>query len=121
MIVFDDADVAQAAEGIAIAGYFNAGQDCTAATRVLAGPRVHDDFVAALAEQARRTPAPARRTTATSLYGPLNNANQLDAGQRLPRAHARPRDASSPAATGRATAATSSSRRSSTACARTTR
>ncbi len=39
VIVFDDADVAAAAEAIAIAGYFNAGQDCTAATRVLAGAR----------------------------------------------------------------------------------
>ena len=38
VIVFDDADPAKAAEAIAIAGYFNAGQDCTAATRVLAGP-----------------------------------------------------------------------------------
>src|SRR4051795_12822913 len=48
VVVFDDADVAAAAEGIAMAGYFNAGQDCTAATRVLAGPRVHDDFLSAL-------------------------------------------------------------------------
>ncbi|MGA3149352.1 MAG: aldehyde dehydrogenase family protein, partial [Acidimicrobiales bacterium] len=38
VVVFDDADVAAAAEGIAVGGYFNAGQDCTAATRVLAGP-----------------------------------------------------------------------------------
>src|SRR5262249_24059590 len=52
VIVFDDADIAAAAETIAVAGYFNAGQDCTAATRVLAGPGVHDDFVAALTEQA---------------------------------------------------------------------
>src|SRR5262249_43712380 len=52
VIVFDDADPAKAAEAIAIAGYFNAGQDCTAATRVLAGPRVHDEFVGALVEQA---------------------------------------------------------------------
>ena len=52
VIVFDDADIEAAAEGIAGAGYFNAGQDCTAATRVLAGPGVHDDFVAALTEQA---------------------------------------------------------------------
>src|ERR1700733_12089369 len=51
VVVFDDADPAKAAEAIAIAGYFNAGQDGTAATRVLAGPRVHDDFVAALVEQ----------------------------------------------------------------------
>jgi betaine-aldehyde dehydrogenase len=55
VIVFDDADLELAAENIAIAGYFNAGQDCTAATRVLAGPRVHDDFVSALSEQAKST------------------------------------------------------------------
>src|SRR6266705_3282603 len=48
VIVFDDADIEAAVEGIAVAGYFNAGQDCTAATRVLAAPRIHDDFVAAL-------------------------------------------------------------------------
>ncbi len=77
VIVFDDADVEAAAEAIAGAGYFNAGQDCTAATRVLAAPGVHDDFVAALTEQAKNT------TTGTPNgsdpdYGPLNNANQLD-------------------------------------------
>jgi betaine-aldehyde dehydrogenase len=55
VIVFDDADVEAAAEGIAGAGYFNAGQDCTAATRVLAGPGVHDGFVEALTEQAKGT------------------------------------------------------------------
>ena len=53
VLVFPDADMARAAEGIATAGYFNAGQDCTAATRVLAAPGVHDELVAALAEQAR--------------------------------------------------------------------
>jgi betaine-aldehyde dehydrogenase len=76
VIVFDDADLAGAAEAIAIAGYFNAGQDCTAATRVLAGSRIHDDFVAALTEQARatKTGTPA---DADAAYGPLNNANQL--------------------------------------------
>ncbi|HET9500385.1 MAG TPA: gamma-aminobutyraldehyde dehydrogenase [Marmoricola sp.] len=77
VIVFDDADVAAAAEGIAGAGYFNAGQDCTAATRVLAGPRVHDDFLAALTEQARstRTGMPDDEDV---LYGPLNNPQQLE-------------------------------------------
>jgi betaine-aldehyde dehydrogenase len=45
VIVFDDADVATAAEWIQVAGFFNSGQDCTAATRVLAGPRVYDDLV----------------------------------------------------------------------------
>ena len=76
-LVFDDADPAAAAEGIAVAGYFNAGQDCTAATRVLAGPRVYDDMVAALTEQATGTvTGPPSNTDA--LYGPLNNATQLD-------------------------------------------
>jgi betaine-aldehyde dehydrogenase len=76
VMVFDDADVEAAAEGIAGAGYFNAGQDCTAATRVLAGPGVHADFVAALTEQARgtRTGAPDQDVT----YGALNNQDQLD-------------------------------------------
>jgi betaine-aldehyde dehydrogenase len=74
-IVFDDADVAAAAEGIAAAGYFNAGQDCTAATRVLAGPRVHNDFLDALVEQAKGTTTGGLDVEAD--YGPLNNANQL--------------------------------------------
>ena len=79
VVVFDDADLESAAENIAIAGYFNAGQDCTAATRVLAAPGIHDDFVAALSEQARST-----RTTFENGAGdedamvpPVNNANQL--------------------------------------------
>jgi betaine-aldehyde dehydrogenase len=74
VLVFDDADVEAAAEGIAGAGYFNAGQDCTAASRVLAGPRIHDDLVAALAEEARRTRTgpPADEPD----YGPLNNPDQ---------------------------------------------
>jgi len=77
VVVFDDADIEKAAEGIALAGYFNAGQDCTAATRVLAGPGVHDDFVAAITEQAKntRTGLPDDEDV---LYGALNNANQLD-------------------------------------------
>ena len=77
VIVFDDADIEAAAEGIAGAGYFNAGQDCTAATRVLAGPGVHDEFVAALTEQARNTRT-GMPDDADVLYGPLNNANQLE-------------------------------------------
>jgi betaine-aldehyde dehydrogenase len=76
VVVFDDADLAAAAEAIAVAGYFNAGQDCTAATRVLAGPGIHDDFVAALTEQAAgtRTGGPDDEDV---LYGPLNNDTQL--------------------------------------------
>jgi betaine-aldehyde dehydrogenase len=77
VIVFDDADPEKAAEAIAIAGYFNAGQDCTAATRVLAGPRVHDDFVAALAEQAKGQTVGGPDVLDAD-FGPLNNASQLD-------------------------------------------
>jgi betaine-aldehyde dehydrogenase len=75
VVIFDDADVEAAAEAIAVAGYFNAGQDCTAATRVLAGPGVHDDFVAALTEQAKNTKT--GRPDEDVAYGALNNANQL--------------------------------------------
>ena len=77
VIVFDDADPAKAAEAIAIAGYFNAGQDCTAATRVLAGPGVHEDFVAALVEQAKGQTV-AGPDVPDADFGPLNNASQLD-------------------------------------------
>ncbi|MCW2754922.1 MAG: aldehyde dehydrogenase [Marmoricola sp.] len=77
VIVFDDADVAKAAEGIAGAGLFNAGQDCTAATRVLVGAGIHDDFVAALAEAAQGMPTGMPDDEST-YYGPLNNQGQLD-------------------------------------------
>jgi betaine-aldehyde dehydrogenase len=78
VIVFDDADIESAVEGIGIAGYFNAGQDCTAATRVLVHRDIHDEFVAALTAWARdnaRTGAPSADDI---LFGPVNNANQLE-------------------------------------------
>ena len=76
VVVFDDADIAAAAEGISTAGFFNAGQDCTAATRVLVAPKVYDDFVAALAAAAAaiKTGMPDDDEV---LYGPVNNASQL--------------------------------------------
>ena len=77
VIVFDDADPAKAAEAIAIAGYFNAGQDCTAATRVLAGPGVHDSFVEALVEQAKGQTVGGPDNLEAD-FGPLNNAAQLE-------------------------------------------
>ncbi len=77
VIVFDDADPASAAEGIAGAGYFNAGQDCTAATRVLASPGVHADLLAALVERAEGTAVGGLENEDVD-YGPLNNANQLE-------------------------------------------
>ncbi len=76
VVVFDDADIEAAAEAIAVAGYFNAGQDCTAATRVIAAPGVYQDFVAALTEQAKGTGVGGPDATDV-LFGPVNNANQL--------------------------------------------
>ena len=76
VVVFADADLESAAAAIALAGYFNAGQDCTAATRVLVEAKVYEKFVALLADQATnevKTGGP----TEDVLYGPLNNANQL--------------------------------------------
>ena len=76
VVVFDDVDVAKAAAGIAMAGFFNAGQDCTAATRVLAAPRVYADLVDALAERARSQVVGAPDDADVDL-GPLNSSNQL--------------------------------------------
>jgi len=76
VVVFDDADPVAVAEAIAVAGYFNAGQDCTAATRVLAAPRIHDDLVAGLAGQAAKT-VTGPPAAADAFYGPLNNPDQL--------------------------------------------
>ena len=76
VVVFADANLEAAAEGIAIAGYFNAGQDCTAATRVIVEEAAYEKFVALLAEQAKviKTGSPDEDV----LFGPVNNANQLD-------------------------------------------
>jgi len=77
VVVFDDVDIAAAAEGIAIGGFFNAGQDCTAATRVLVGPKAYGDFVDAIAEEARNTII-GQRDNEDALFGPVNNVNQLE-------------------------------------------
>jgi betaine-aldehyde dehydrogenase len=76
VVVFDDADPASAARMIADAGYYNAGQDCTAATRVIAGPGIAADLTDALAERARglRTGG---RDRPDADFGPLNNPAQL--------------------------------------------
>ena len=80
VVVFNDADIPAAVEWLAVAGYFNAGQDCTAATRVLVQEGIYDEFVSALAEQARAT-----ETTAgvgpshpDALVPPVNNSAQLE-------------------------------------------
>jgi len=76
VIVFDDADMTATAAGIASAAYFNAGQDCTAATRVLAGPGIAADLTDALAEQAAKTTVGGLDVPGAD-YGPLNNPAQL--------------------------------------------
>ncbi|WP_042430471.1 gamma-aminobutyraldehyde dehydrogenase [Streptacidiphilus anmyonensis] len=76
VVVFEDADIPAAVEGISVAGYFNAGQDCTAATRVLVHESIHDEFVAQLAKAAAETKT-GQPDDEDVLYGPLNNANQL--------------------------------------------
>jgi betaine-aldehyde dehydrogenase len=80
VIVFDDADVEAAAEWLAVAGYFNAGQDCTAATRVLVAEKVYDDFVGALAQQAKglTTTFDNGPSDPDALVPPVNNAAQLE-------------------------------------------
>jgi betaine-aldehyde dehydrogenase len=77
VIVFDDADLDAAAETIAECGYFNAGQDCTAACRVLAGPSVYDEVVNGLAEQASGRVVGDTAAPDTTL-GPLISASQRD-------------------------------------------
>jgi betaine-aldehyde dehydrogenase len=77
VIVFDDADVELAVAGIAAAGYFNAGQDCTAATRVLVQAGIHDEFVAALVAYAAENTRVGAPHEAGAFFGPVNNATQL--------------------------------------------
>ena len=77
VVVFNDADLAAAAEGIAIAGFFNAGQDCTAATRVLVQAGVYDEMVKLLADQATNQIAMGMPSEDV-LVGPVNNKNQFD-------------------------------------------
>lgn len=76
VVVFEDADIAKTVSGVSEAGFFNAGQDCTAATRVLVHESIHDEFVTALAKAAADTKT-GQPDDDDVAYGPLNNANQL--------------------------------------------
>lgn len=80
VIVFDDADLGAAAEGIATAAYFNAGQDCTAATRVLASASIAADLTAALAEQAEGATTTFGRPAGDedAWVPPVNNEQQME-------------------------------------------
>jgi betaine-aldehyde dehydrogenase len=77
VIVFDDADLEAVVEGVKVGGYFNAGQDCTAATRVLAGPKIHDGFVSGIADAARSLKV-GDPTDETTEMGPLVSADQRE-------------------------------------------
>lgn len=76
-IVFPDANLDKAASGIVAGAFFNAGQDCTAATRVLVHSSVHDEFVAALVEKAKTDARTGPPHEEGMLYGPLSSAAQL--------------------------------------------
>ena len=76
VIVFDDADIDDVVPKIAAVGYYNAGQDCTAATRVIASAKRYDDIVAGLAEQAKRLVLGDVLSPRTTM-GPVNSAGQL--------------------------------------------
>ncbi len=77
IIVFDDADLDLAAETLRFAGYWNSGQDCTAATRVIAGPGVYDKFVSTLADQVR-----------TIKWGDPAEGDDIEMGSLIAQAHA---------------------------------
>ncbi len=77
VVVFDDVSMESALETIAGTGYYNAGQDCTAATRVLASDGVYDDVVSGLAEQARGLVLGDTLSAQTTL-GPVNSARQRE-------------------------------------------
>jgi betaine-aldehyde dehydrogenase len=77
VIVFADADLQKAAAQIVVAGFFNAGQDCTAATRILVHESVHDEFVAILTAEVKANAITGDPSRDDILFGPVNNVNQL--------------------------------------------
>lgn len=77
VIVFQDADLQKAVAQIVVAGYFNAGQDCTAATRILVHESVHDEFVALLVAEVKANAITGDPSRDDILFGPVNNVNQL--------------------------------------------
>jgi betaine-aldehyde dehydrogenase len=78
VIVFADADLPRAAATIAVAGFFNAGQDCTAATRILVHESVHDEFVALLRAEVLENAKTGQPDRDDILFGAVNNRNQLE-------------------------------------------
>jgi len=76
-LVFADADLDRAARGIVEAAFFNAGQDCTAATRVLVDAAVHDQLVAKLVAHTRDHAKTGAPDDPEAFFGPVNNPDQL--------------------------------------------
>jgi betaine-aldehyde dehydrogenase len=112
VVIFDDADMELAMETIAGTGYYNAGQDCTAATRVLASKGVYDDVVSGLAGEAKGLVLGDTMSAETTL-GPSGSRASSSAGPATPR--------SSPAGSSPTCPASSSSRQSSPGSSRATR
>lgn len=77
VIIFRDADLNAAADAIAMAGFFNAGQDCTAATRILVEQSVHDEFLTLLSEKVKNKATTGMPSDPEVLYGPVNNERQF--------------------------------------------
>jgi betaine-aldehyde dehydrogenase len=77
VLIFDDADIEAAVEGVKIGGYWNAGQDCTAASRVIAGPKVYDDFVSGLSDAVKGLKVGDPLSEDTEL-GPLVSSDQRE-------------------------------------------
>ncbi|MFP3580854.1 gamma-aminobutyraldehyde dehydrogenase [Arthrobacter sp. SIMBA_036] len=77
-IVFKDADIKKSAAAIAEFAFFNAGQDCTAITRVLIQDEIHDDMVAAMVEHTK-TLQTGSQNDEDNYFGPLNNINHFNA------------------------------------------
>ena len=77
VIVFADADFAKTAAGIVAAGFFNAGQDCTAATRLLVQESAYDEFMPYLLAEVKASAKVGKPSEEDILFGPVNNAGQL--------------------------------------------
>jgi 1-pyrroline dehydrogenase len=77
VIVFDDADMDQVVEWVKVGGYFNSGQDCTAASRVIAGPHIYDDLLSNLVPAVESLKVGAPESDGTEM-GPVVSPEQLE-------------------------------------------
>ena len=97
MVVFDDADPKAVAEGIRLAGFWNSGQDCTAGSRVIAGPKIYDRLWRSSSPQVESLKVGDPMESDEIEMGPVISQRAAGADPRLPRAGRRARP-SSPAA-----------------------